>query len=44
MLDVWVKWWAQYNSEHPNRKVAYYLSIYTFLATLGLASLILACW
>lgn len=42
--NVWVKWWAQYNSEHPNRKIVYYLSIYTFLATLGLASLILACW
>ncbi|OCL12604.1 P-loop containing nucleoside triphosphate hydrolase protein [Glonium stellatum] len=42
--NVWIKWWAQHNSEHPNTRIVYYLSIYTFLSVLGLSALILACW
>jgi ATP-binding cassette subfamily C (CFTR/MRP) protein 1 len=42
--DVWVKWWATYNEEHPNEKIGWYLGMYLFLAVLGLASLVVACW
>jgi ABC-type multidrug transport system fused ATPase/permease subunit len=42
--NVWVKWWAGYNQEHPNQKIGYYLGMYAFLAILGLASLVIACW
>jgi ATP-binding cassette subfamily C (CFTR/MRP) protein 1 len=42
--DVWVKWWATYNQEHPGQKVAYYLGMYAFFAILGLTSLVFACW
>ncbi|KAF2106756.1 P-loop containing nucleoside triphosphate hydrolase protein [Lophiotrema nucula] len=42
--NVWVKWWATYNQEHPNEKIVYYLGLYMFFALLGLGSLVLACW
>ncbi|KAF1998927.1 P-loop containing nucleoside triphosphate hydrolase protein [Amniculicola lignicola CBS 123094] len=42
--NVWVKWWATHNQEHPNEKITYYLGLYLFFAMLGLGSLVVACW
>ncbi|KAF2008813.1 hypothetical protein BU24DRAFT_359666 [Aaosphaeria arxii CBS 175.79] len=42
--NVWVKWWATHNQQHPNDKIGYYLGMYAFLALLGLAALVVACW
>ncbi|KAF2500059.1 hypothetical protein BU16DRAFT_578086 [Lophium mytilinum] len=41
--NLWVKWWAKYNTEHPNERITYYLSIYAFLGVLAISSLVLAC-
>src|ERR1700744_1573011 len=43
MIDVWVKWWAKHNTEHPNTSITYYVSIYAFLGVLAISSLVLAC-
>lgn len=41
---VWVKMWVTYNEKHPNEKIPYYLGLYLFFASLGLGSLVVACW
>ncbi|KAF2814016.1 P-loop containing nucleoside triphosphate hydrolase protein [Mytilinidion resinicola] len=41
--NLWVKWWAKYNTEHPNTRITYYLSIYAMLGVLAISSLVLAC-
>ncbi|KAF2846111.1 ABC multidrug transporter-like protein [Plenodomus tracheiphilus IPT5] len=42
--SIWVKMWAEYNEEHPNQRLAYYLGIYAMLGGLALFFLIISCW
>ncbi|KAH9869491.1 hypothetical protein IAQ61_006697 [Plenodomus lingam] len=42
--SIWVKMWAEYNEEHPNQRLGYYLGIYAMLGGLSLFFLIVSCW
>lgn len=42
--SIWVKMWAEYNEDHPNQRLGYYLGIYAMLGGLSLFFLIVSCW
>ena len=42
--DIWVKWWAQANSDAPNQNLGYWLGIYGLLGAVALICLVLSCW
>lgn len=37
--SIWLKWWVESNSSHPNQRVGYYLGIYAAFQLLCLAAL-----
>jgi len=41
---VWVKMWAEYNENHPNERLGYWLGIYAMLGGLALFFLMVSCW
>nr|AAP78734.1 ABC transporter [Alternaria brassicae] len=41
---IWVKMWAEYNEQHPNERLGYWLGIYAMLGGLALFFLIVSCW
>lgn len=41
---VWVKMWAEYNQEHPNQRLGYWLGIYATFGGLAMIFLIVSCW
>ncbi|KAF1951521.1 hypothetical protein CC80DRAFT_553172 [Byssothecium circinans] len=41
---IWVKMWAEYNQEFPNKRLGYYLGIYALLGGSALIFLIISCW
>jgi ATP-binding cassette subfamily C (CFTR/MRP) protein 1 len=43
-VAVWVKKWAEYNQEHPNQHLGYYLGIYAMFGALALIFLVTGCW
>lgn len=44
LIEVWVKWWAEYNTSHPNEKIGFYLGIYGMIGGLTMLSLIFTTW
>ena len=42
--QIWLGWWSEYNDEHPNQRLGYYLGIYALLGVGGLIALIVGCW
>lgn len=44
VLAIWVKMWAEYNEDHPNERLGFYLGIYAMLGGLALFFLIVSCW
>jgi ABC-type multidrug transport system fused ATPase/permease subunit len=43
-VAIWVKMWAEYNEDHPNQRLGFYLGIYAMLGGLSLFFLIVSCW
>ncbi|KAL6167369.1 hypothetical protein ACJQWK_06803 [Exserohilum turcicum] len=41
---VWVKMWAEFNQDHPNQRLGYWLGIYATFGGLALIFLIISCW
>ncbi|KAL5456081.1 hypothetical protein PMIN07_006814 [Paraphaeosphaeria minitans] len=41
---IWVKLWAEYNNEFPNRRLGYYLGVYAALGVGAMIFLIISCW
>ncbi|EMD95327.1 hypothetical protein COCHEDRAFT_112393 [Bipolaris maydis C5] len=41
---VWVKMWADYNQNHPNERLGYWLGIYSTFGGLAMIFLIVSCW
>ncbi|KAL5115336.1 hypothetical protein ACEQ8H_006781 [Pleosporales sp. CAS-2024a] len=42
--SIWVKMWAEYNDEHPNKRLGFYLGIYSMLGAIAFAFLGVSCW
>ena len=42
--QIWLGWWSQYNANHPNGNLGYWLGIYALLGVAGLISLVVSCW
>ncbi len=42
--DVWIKWWVEFNMDHPNQRIPYYLGLYTAFGLLSIFSLMMTCW
>lgn len=41
---IWVKMWAEFNEDHPNKRLGFYLGIYAMLGGLALFFLVVSCW
>jgi hypothetical protein len=41
---IWVKMWAEYNEKHPNKRLGFYLGIYSMLGALSFGFLGVSCW
>lgn len=41
---IWVKLWAEYNSEFPNQRLGYYLGVYAALGAGAMICLLVSCW
>ena len=44
ILAVWVKWWSEANTVHPNQSVGMYIGVYVMLGVLGTLSACVAAW
>jgi hypothetical protein len=44
ILDIWLKWWAEFNTLHPNRNIGKWLGVYVTLGILTIASLVAGSW
>lgn len=44
LIAIWVKLWAEYNEEHPNQRLGFYLGIYSMLGALSFFFLGVSCW
>ncbi|KAH3906329.1 hypothetical protein HBI56_195160 [Parastagonospora nodorum] len=42
--SIWVKMWAEYNEDHPNKRLGFYLGIYSMLGALSFGFLGVSCW
>lgn len=42
--SIWVKMWAEYNEEHPNKRLGFYLGIYSMLGAVSFGFLGVSCW
>ncbi|KXG45668.1 ABC transporter, integral membrane type 1 [Penicillium griseofulvum] len=42
--SIWVKWWAQSDTEHPKQELGHYLGIYAMLGCVAMLALIVGCW
>ncbi|KIE00725.1 ABC transporter, partial [Metarhizium majus ARSEF 297] len=42
--SIWLQWWTDYNSKHPNEKIGYWLGIYFGLAALAVVGCMGSDW
>ncbi|KAG5930350.1 hypothetical protein E4U42_001865 [Claviceps africana] len=42
--SIWLQWWTNYNVEHPNENITYWLSVYFSLAVLAVAGCMASDW
>lgn len=44
MIAIWIKWWSEANTAHPNQKVGMYVGIYAMFGVLATIAASLAAW
>ncbi|KAG5953563.1 hypothetical protein E4U53_004782 [Claviceps sorghi] len=42
--SIWLQWWTNFNTEHPNENIAYWISVYFSLALLAVVGCMASDW